>query len=375
MADDTDTTLDTLLGIVKQAESGGRDYRQPGVPLQSPAGALYAMQVLPSTAASPGYGVRPAAAQTPAEYNRVGTDLFSALYNNFGGDKAKAFAAYHSGPGNVNNLVAQFGNNWQQHLGPQGRSYVTSNLAAFNQAQPAPVGGQPVANPTQPPAGGALATLVPQAAPAAPQAAPAAPLAIGALDPSNPNALLQNAVRLQQQYEGQAETGVGSKYDAAEAALRQQRQQTRGLSAADLFKLSAALASPTKTPGFGGMMANVMPVLGDITSTREGLINKYPQQLLALQQQRAADLLQARQEGLKNITPLAEKLATYSAEAAKAGQPVQNTVTGRWELRPKMNDKGQRIVNSQEQASMVPAGEPFVYEGDAAGTVYYGRRN
>ena len=186
---------------------------------------------------------------------------------------------------------------------------------ALRQAAPAaPVsGGQPVADPTQqPPATGALGTL----APAAPQAAPAAPLGIGSLDPSNPAALLQNAIRLQQQYEGQAETGLGSKYDAAEAALRQQRQQARGLSAADLMKLSAAFFSPTRTPGFGGMMSNVMPVLGDITSTREELIKKYPQQLLAIQQQREDDLRQARQAGLNVITPLAEKLAEYGKPRA-----------------------------------------------------------
>ena len=59
---------------MQQAESGGRDYTATGQPLTSPAGAMFKNQVMPSTAANPGFGVRPAQSQTPEEYNRVGQE-------------------------------------------------------------------------------------------------------------------------------------------------------------------------------------------------------------------------------------------------------------------------------------------------------------
>ena len=60
-----DATYNRML----QVESGNRDYLPNGQPVVSPKGAMFAGQVMPSTAAQPGYGIRPAAAQTPEEYN------------------------------------------------------------------------------------------------------------------------------------------------------------------------------------------------------------------------------------------------------------------------------------------------------------------
>lgn len=48
-----------------QAESRGQNFDAQGRPLTSPKGAMFAAQVMPSTAAQPGFGVRPAQAQTP----------------------------------------------------------------------------------------------------------------------------------------------------------------------------------------------------------------------------------------------------------------------------------------------------------------------
>jgi soluble lytic murein transglycosylase len=86
------------INYILQRESGGRgDFNPQGGPLTSPAGAMYAMQVRPDTARSPGYGVTPASAQTPAEYNRVGRDYAMALRDKYG--DVGGLAAYNMGPG------------------------------------------------------------------------------------------------------------------------------------------------------------------------------------------------------------------------------------------------------------------------------------
>lgn len=89
-----------MTGITAQAESGNRDY-VGGQPVTSPAGAKYAMQVMPETARQPGYGVRPAQNDTPEEYNRVGREYLAAMLKLHGGDPAKAWAAYNGGPGRL----------------------------------------------------------------------------------------------------------------------------------------------------------------------------------------------------------------------------------------------------------------------------------
>ena len=86
---------------MQQVESGNRDFDAQGRPITSPAGAMYRNQVMPATAANPGYGIRPAQAQTPEEYNRVGQEYYQAMLQKFGGDTQKAAAAYNAGPGRV----------------------------------------------------------------------------------------------------------------------------------------------------------------------------------------------------------------------------------------------------------------------------------
>ena len=88
-----------------QAESGGRNFTPQGQPLTSPKGAMFAAQVMPATAAQPGFGVRPAQAQTPEEYNRVGQEYYQALLNKYNGNEQLAAAAYNMGPGAVDKNI------------------------------------------------------------------------------------------------------------------------------------------------------------------------------------------------------------------------------------------------------------------------------
>lgn len=91
---------------MQQAESGNRDFDAQGRPIVSPAGAMFRNQVMPATAAQPGFGIRPAQSQTPEEYNRVGQEYYQAMLKKFGGDERAAAAAYNAGPGTVQRNMA-----------------------------------------------------------------------------------------------------------------------------------------------------------------------------------------------------------------------------------------------------------------------------
>lgn len=116
--------------ITALQESQNRDYYPNGSPVRSPAGALYAMQVMPSTAANPGFGIKPAQTNTPAEYNRVGADYLNVMNARYGGDMSKMWAAYNWGPGNVDSAIKKWGPYWLSHAPKETQQYVSQNLAA-----------------------------------------------------------------------------------------------------------------------------------------------------------------------------------------------------------------------------------------------------
>jgi hypothetical protein len=69
---------------------------------RSPKGAMGLAQVMPATARDPGFGVTPLAnPMDPNENLRFGAEYLSALMREFGGDEAKALAAYNAGVGRV----------------------------------------------------------------------------------------------------------------------------------------------------------------------------------------------------------------------------------------------------------------------------------
>jgi len=115
-----------LLPAVLKNESGGKDYKADGTPLVSPKGALYAMQVMPETARDPGFGIAPAKNNSPEEYNRVGREYLSAMYTKYGGDNAKALAAYNAGPDAVDQAIAKYGGNYLQGLPDETKMYVAN---------------------------------------------------------------------------------------------------------------------------------------------------------------------------------------------------------------------------------------------------------
>jgi soluble lytic murein transglycosylase-like protein len=105
-------------------ESGGKDYNADGSPMKSSTGALFKNQVMPSTAAAPGFGIKPAASQTPEEYNRVGDEYLDALEKKYGGDQEKTLAAYNAGPAAIDALIAKHGDAWKEHLPQETKTYL-----------------------------------------------------------------------------------------------------------------------------------------------------------------------------------------------------------------------------------------------------------
>ena len=135
------STGDRVVQITRQSESNGNAGAVgPAIPGQGTAKGD--MQVMDKTNLDPGYGVRPAADNSPAERSRVGADYILALAKNYNGDMAKAWAAYNAGPGNVDKALQDAGpqGDWMTALAKyqsaenhtQTVNYVTKNVAALN---------------------------------------------------------------------------------------------------------------------------------------------------------------------------------------------------------------------------------------------------
>jgi len=113
-----------LHNAIGSAESGNRDYTASGAPVTSPKGARFGMQVMPATARDPGYGLRPANVNDPADMNRLGREYADKMLELSGGDPAKAAAAYNAGPGRLGRTVRQHGNAWLENMPQETRAYV-----------------------------------------------------------------------------------------------------------------------------------------------------------------------------------------------------------------------------------------------------------
>ena len=73
----------------------------------SPKGAAGPTQVLPSTGADPGLGVKPMQNKSREEYYRFTTDYMEALLKRYNGNEEQALAAYNGGMKNVDKVIQQ----------------------------------------------------------------------------------------------------------------------------------------------------------------------------------------------------------------------------------------------------------------------------
>ena len=109
--------------FIANEESGGKEYNKDGTRVTSPTGARGIMQVLPSTARDPGYGIKPSDG-SPEDDARVGREYYDAMYKRFGGDHEKAMAAYTDGAGTVDKAVDKFGMDWLSAVPAQAQKRV-----------------------------------------------------------------------------------------------------------------------------------------------------------------------------------------------------------------------------------------------------------
>lgn len=82
------------------------------------------MQVMPETARNPGFGLRPANPNDHQDMNRLGREYRAAMERRYGGDLAKMWGAYNAGPGRIDRLVSQYGDNWLQNAPRETQNYV-----------------------------------------------------------------------------------------------------------------------------------------------------------------------------------------------------------------------------------------------------------
>lgn len=176
------------------------------------------------------------------------------------------------------------------------------------------------------------------------------------------------------------------------AALRQQQleesrnrinQMYQGPSTSDrLWALSRALLAPRPYGGFAGTMYNVTQGLSGLAEQRKTAQQQREDALFKLQQQYRTGQFEDESEAIKLRYQIAKEQADAEREAAKANAPKYDmTSTGEYRIRPgtggvpHINEKGQHVVHSPEEAKKVPRGAPFIYASDnkPTPTVYYGK--
>lgn len=89
------------------------------------------MQVMPSTAGAPGFGLAPADPNNPSDMNRLGREYRAAMQRKYGGDLAKMWAAYNMGPNGLDAAISRHGESWFDHIPQETRDYVARNLSAM----------------------------------------------------------------------------------------------------------------------------------------------------------------------------------------------------------------------------------------------------
>lgn len=131
------TDFDRIVNITIQTESAGNPNAV------SPKGARGLMQVMPETAKNPGYGIKPSNG-TPEDDVRVGKEYLGAMAKKYGGDMAKAWAAYNAGPGALDEAMQRAnasrspGADWLTFMPKETQDYVAKNLKAFSAGMGAP---------------------------------------------------------------------------------------------------------------------------------------------------------------------------------------------------------------------------------------------
>ena len=115
-----------MMAAIAMQESSNRHTDANGKLITSPAGAVGKYQIMPSTAAQPGFGLEPLnlATATEADHEEFSRNYLNALNKRFGNQPDLTLAAYNYGVGNVEKLLQKYGVRWKEHLPKETSNYL-----------------------------------------------------------------------------------------------------------------------------------------------------------------------------------------------------------------------------------------------------------
>ena len=122
--------ISDLMGNIVRTESGFRHTDSKGNLTRSPKGALGIAQIMPVTAAKPGYGMQPINLQTTTPDQQVAwaNQYIQRIAKAHNFTTEQAVAAYNAGPGAVQDAIKKGGANWLSKLPKETRDYVPKVL-------------------------------------------------------------------------------------------------------------------------------------------------------------------------------------------------------------------------------------------------------
>jgi len=115
-----------MMEAIAMQESSNRHTDENGQMITSPAGAVGKYQIMPSTAAQPGFGLEPLdlATATEADHEEFSRNYLNKLNERFGNQPDLTLAAYNYGVGNVEKLLQEYGVKWKEHLPQETSNYL-----------------------------------------------------------------------------------------------------------------------------------------------------------------------------------------------------------------------------------------------------------
>ena len=115
-----------MMKAIAMQESSNRHTDANGQLITSPAGAVGKYQIMPSTAAQPGFGLKPLdlATATEAQHEEFSRNYLNKLNERFGNQPDLTLAAYNYGVGNVEKLLQKYGVKWKEHLPTETSNYL-----------------------------------------------------------------------------------------------------------------------------------------------------------------------------------------------------------------------------------------------------------
>lgn len=124
------SAFSALMDSLTQAESRGVHRKADGSLTRSPKGALGVMQIMPATAAKPGYGMKPIDLErsTPEQQRAWSEEYLTRIAKHHNFSTEQAVAAYNAGPGAVEKAIKKSGSSWLSALPSETQKYVPKVL-------------------------------------------------------------------------------------------------------------------------------------------------------------------------------------------------------------------------------------------------------